>query len=374
MNDPSRPSRAHALLRRLQRLPIPGGAITPLPLLQMARARLLRRGAPLPVEAHAVRSWQIAPGHTVRVPPAYFLPGQLERVTGWAFMDEHPARQMHGGFEQRHGPTRALLLEDVLLVDGVLYGGEGCTHLSPRRRRVPQLHVDVEIDHAALGCSAHGNQYFGSWMMDDAPRHRLAEAHGVPVVTELDPAEHIRQYSAWLGIRPRRLAGAWLRQLVVFDDVGQNRDKASRAAAIRARLLHCSGPRERHPGVFVLRGTAGLRRVLRGERELAEHLARSRGLRILDPLAVDVPTIVATCAGAELVVGVEGSALVHATQLLGPGGKMVVLQPPDRFCAVYKHLADRDAQHFGFVVGTKHGEDFAIPTDEVERTIDLLPH
>jgi len=86
-----------------------------------------------------------------------------------------------------------------------------------------------------------------------------------------------------------------------------------------------------------------------------------------------VPSIVAACAGAKVVIGVEGSQLVHGVNVLQPGGSLLTLQPPDRFVSYYKYLTDRDHQHFAFVVGIPEGDGFRIEIGEVERTLDLLP-
>ena len=113
--------------------------------------------------------------------------------------------------------------------------------------------------------------------------------------------------------------------------------------------------------------------MLRNEREVAERLRDRRGFRILDPATSDVPTIVAACAGARTVIGIEGSQLIHGVNVLPPGGSLFVLQPPDRFVCFFKYLTDRDRQNFGFVVGTPAGAGFTIDPDEVERTLDLFP-
>jgi hypothetical protein len=136
-------------------------------------------------------------------------------------------------------------------------------------------------------------------------------------------------------------------------------------------LSHVS--HEDHPGVFILRGSAGDLRLLRNELEIAEHLRKTRGFRVLDPLKTDVPTIVATCAGARTVIGVEGSQLVHGVNVLQQGGSLLTLQPPNRFVSYFKYLTDRDQQNFGFVVGTPEGDGFKIDIEEVERTLDLFP-
>jgi hypothetical protein len=51
---------------------------------------------------------------------------------------------------------------------------------------------------------------------------------------------------------------------------------------------------------------------------------------------------------------------------------LLVLQPPNRYCSLFKNLTDRDGQKFGIVVGIQTGDDFTIDPDEVERTLDLM--
>jgi len=319
----------------------------------------------------ASRSWELAPATPAVTPPAIFLPGQLERITGWVFTDEHPGREMVGGLHVVHAPTRAHLLEDAWLIDGVLYKGAACMHLSPRTSRLPRLHVRTELSHAGIYCSPAGNRWFGQWLMDDCPAYPLARDAGLPVTTTRHAGPHAATYEEWLGMRPTVVRSAYLRRAVLFTDVGQNRDKHRRFRAMSDALLSRVRATE-HPGVFLLRGTAGDRRVLRGEPELAERLHARRGLRIIDPLRTDVPTLVAACAGARVVLGVEGSALIHGILPLSPGAAVLALQPPGRFCGLYKHLTDRDGQRFAFVVGRPEGEDFRVDPDEVERTLDLL--
>jgi hypothetical protein len=343
----------------------------------LAVEQIIRKRAfgkdPRALASVAVRSWEIAPGETTVAPSAHFLPNQLERVTGWAFASEHPRRAMEGGMAVDHGKTRGFLLEDAWLIDGTLYKDDACSCLAPRAGPWPRIRVDREIAHGALFCTPGGNKYFGQWLMDDCVTYPMALAEGVPITTAQPVNVHTPAYEDWLGIDPLRLEAAFLREAVIFDDVGQNRHKHARFRAMSEKLLsHVKA--SVHPGVFIVRGRTGERRLLRNEMELAEHLRDRRGFRILDPAKADVPTIVATCAGARTVVGVEGSGLIHGILVLPPGGAVLTLQPPNRFVGLYKHLTDRDHQYFGFVVGLpgKDG-DFSVDPGEVERTLDLFP-
>lgn len=344
-----------------------------LPIRQMACARLLGR-PPVSVECVAERSWVIAGPETTIAPRAFFLPDQLPRVTGWEWMDEHPSREMNGGYEVHHAPTRAYLLRRAVLLDGVVYNRRACSHLQPRAHRWPMLRTRVEIGCGALCCTFVGNRYFAPWITDNCTLYPLAAAAGEPTTTRRLPDLHTRAYADAWGMAPRQEDAALFRELVVFDDHGQNSNKRDRFGRL-CSTVQSKWPVEsrRHPGVFVLRGGTGQRRVLRNEAEIADHLHRHRGFRILDPRSCDLPTLIAQCAGSEVVIGVEGSQLIHGYMHLRPGGAVVTLQPPNRFVSYYKHLADRDGICFGFVVGIPAGEDFVVDAAEVERTLDLLP-
>ncbi|MEX3772774.1 glycosyltransferase 61 family protein [Pseudomonas sp. MYb118] len=345
----------------------------------MARKRLAHK-VEINLKNLAVKSWDIAPSEVTHSPPAFFLPGQMERVTGWEakrfYPYEHPSRTMEGLGDVVQGPTRGYLLKDVWLIDGVLYKGKASLWLSNKPARFPHIVVEREIQRAAVYCTQNGNSWFGTWLMEDCPTYALAEEEGMPVTTAPSARfplfTQAPAYEDWLDMRPTRLHTAFFRELVLFDDQSQNSSRSLRYRAMGEKLLsHVNSAA--HPGVFILRGGAGDLRLLRNELELADHLHKTRGFRILDPLKNDVPTIVATCAGAQTVIGVEGSQLVHGVNVLKSGGSVLTLQPPNRFVSYYKYLTDRDRQNFGFVVGRPEGDGFTIDIDEVERTLDLFP-
>ncbi|CAM3992829.1 hypothetical protein CCOS865_04628 [Pseudomonas reidholzensis] len=347
--------------------------------LHMARKHL-GHSPEILLKSLATTSWDIAPGETTVSPPAFYLPNQLERVTGWEgkrfFPYEHPARTMQGGLSSDHGPTRGYLLKDVWLIDGALYKDNASLWLSIKPTDFPRIIVDHEIERGAVYCTQNGNSWFGTWLMEDCVTYALACNEGVPVTTAPSARfplfTQAPAYEDWLGMKPLRLRTAFFRELVLFDDLSNNRSRHERYCAMGEKLL-AHVPHEEHPGVFILRGGDGDLRFLRNELEIAEHLHNTRGFRIVNPLKTDVPSIVAACAGAHVVIGVEGSQLVHGVNVLKPGGALLALQPPNRFVSYFKYLTDRDHQHFAFVVGTPEGDGFTIDIDEVERTLDLLP-
>lgn len=342
---------------------------TALPLVNLVVNQVLRLEQPM-LEALATKSWEIAPAKTRIAPPSFALPGQLERVTNWAFPGENLERELSGGYVQEHAATRAFLVKNVVLYDGSLFKDRTCKYLHPRTSKSLVVNLTKEIDQGAIYATFNGNKYFGGWFMQDCLTYPIAANEGTPITTAQDPGKHIPQYEALLGMRPERQQGILLRRAILFQDYGDNTHKANRAADMRAKLIG-STPVKPHPGVFLIRGLGGVRRVLTNEMELATQMAKTRGLKVIDPLTMNASEIIAACAGAETVMGVEGSQLLHGLIVLAPGGRYLTLQPPDRFISNLKTLTDRDGQYFGYVVGHQRGEHFWIDPDDVERTMDL---
>jgi len=330
-------------------------------------ARFQRRD----IKEFASRSWQLAPAETRLLPPATFLPGQLERVTGYEFVPDDFRCQMYGGIEIQHAATVAYLVEDAHFIDGVLYKGVAQTVCGSPRHRIPRLHVAQEIARGAVYCTPGGERYFGQWLLDDCVTYPLACNEGTPLTTATTLSDHATVYERCLGMNPCRVEAAFVRKLVVFDDFGQNANKRARFRSLSARLEALT-PGVPHPGVFVIRGTRGSRRVLKNEDAVARHLQETRGFRIVDPMQLDVPAILSACAGARVIVGIEGSHLVHALLLMQQTQSLLIIQPPFRFSTGLKDVANREEVQFGFVVGHQDGIDFTVDIDEVERTLDLL--
>ena len=114
-----------------------------------------------------------------------------------------------------------------------------------------------------------------------------------------------------------------------------------------------------------------MRRVLTNERAIAERLAEHRGFRVLDPMISTVEEIVNACGGARIIMGVEGSHLVHGLMVMPPEAVLFVIQPPDRVVSVLKLFTDRQEQAYALVVGQGTDEEFSAEWTEIDRTLDL---
>lgn len=330
-------------------------------------------GAPVhDLEAVALESWEIAPAMTRVLPPAKFLPGQIERITGTTFgtMPEL-VRHLKGNYEQREAATMGFRLQDVELADGVLYARGAIRYLRSRSSRALAYARPREALRGACYESWIGTRWFGSWLLADCLTYPLAAQFAQPFRTGAFGPGHQQDYESALGMSARHLARARFEELYVFQDMSNNDDKRRRAFDFRDRII-AGRAHEPNPGVFLLRGNGGDRRVLVDELSLAERLAAERGFRVLDPVKASLDEIVQACAGAKVVMGVEGSHLVHGLMLMPADATLFVIQPPDRTLSVLKASTDRQGQTFAFVVGSGSTENFRVDFDEVARTLDLL--
>ena len=324
------------------------------------------------LEATASERWVIAPGDKRYIQPAKFLPGQLERIRAAEFGSvEEVVRDLRGDFDATQGPTLGFRLKHVDFVDGVLYAPGAFKHLRRRRHKYPAYLIPDERVSGALYESWIGNTWFGTWLCEDCLTYPLAEQYGAPVTTAPPPQGHVATYEVKLGHRPRRIERSHFDELIVFSDGAHNAHRKARADQLRTRIV-AGVPVQPSPGVFLLRGNSGMRRLLLNEREIADKVAAINGFRVLDPMNSTVDEIIAACAGARVVMGVEGSQLVHGLMVMPPDATLFVIQPPDRAVSALKVITDRQGQGFAFVVGTGSQDGFTASWDEIERTFGLV--
>jgi hypothetical protein len=330
------------------------------------------------LDSLAIKSWEVAPGNTTISPKAYFLEGQLERITGTAYTDD-PAATMHGGLTIHHEPTRAYLLKDIWMINGFIYKGlhnfrlHPSSQISNRMNYFPPTIIDTEINNASIYSSSEGNKFFGLWLTDDCTNYTLAASEGVPVTSNIIPYSHMFEYESFLEMNPIRTNAAYLKNAIFFDDNwSNNKSKHVRFSRNRNKITSLF-PAASHAGVFILRGNSGISRVMLNEIEIAELLRDKYGFKIVDVTQHSATEIISACVGARFLIGIEGSHLFHGLMALESGASVLIFQPPNRFSGVIKITADMENLNYGFVVGIQKEENFYINLEEVEKTLELLP-
>lgn len=337
-------------------------------------ARKLGGARPIDIEQAAVERWTISPATRRPIRPAYVLPGQLERICKTEFGTvAEVVRDFQGGYDAHQPETYGFRIKDADLVDGVLYAGDAASPLRPRARRFrpvyrrPKRHAS-----ATLFESWVGNRWFGNWLINDCLTYALSREHPRPVMTRRNLIGHMPQYAQRIAMQAASVGDASFDELILFGDASHNDGKRERADRMRAAVIADARP-EPHVGTFLLRGTSGDRRVLVNEREIAEFLAERHGFRVIDPVSSRVDDIVEACAGARILIGVEGSQLAHGLIIMPPTATLLTLQPPARVTSALKIVTDRQGQGFALVIGTDAGANqFHIDPYEIERTLDLI--
>lgn len=337
-------------------------------------ARLLRTMRALDDHrAIAAHRWILAPEDETEVPPALALDGEFERIRGTHAETTLPTEleRLRGG-TVRHAATVAHVVRDALWCSGHVYAQGTHYRATDKRPRLISGKELIPIDQALVASSYYGGRYFGHWLTDDVPLAMCAWNLAPPIVPQREPTVHQREYLEHFGLAPRPIERAWIRELTILDDVGANASKRARWRWMRRRIraLGALGAGSNAPGAMLLRGTTGTPRPLDNQLAIADYLAR-RGFSILEPETMTVKQLARALHGAKLVIGVEGSQLLHGLFAMADGGAVLALQPPDRFLTTIKIYCDALGLRYSFVVGEGSLAGFHIDVDRVARTIDL---
>ena len=303
--------------------------------------------------------------------PAFYDEGDLARVTG---VDADSSREIEwrrirgGALEYR--PSVAYQLRDAVLSKGHVILPQLVRPLTigpfPRWGR----YVETEPEPALLTATFNGSRYFGHWMMDELSRLLAAPRIGQPVAPPRPLSNHQLDYLKLLGLEQRERSDVLFRQLVIIDDRTQNAYRRERYAVLRERAR---GRRQVVPceGVMLLRKQTGVARILVNEEELARQLAH-RGFRIMCPTEHTVEEILDACMGAKVVLGVEGSQMIHSLFVMHDEGTLFTLQPPNRFNNILKTYCDGLGLRYAFTVGHQREDGFFVEPVELMRLLDRL--
>jgi capsular polysaccharide biosynthesis protein len=318
------------------------------------------------------QQWILHPRETSLSPKAIYRSEDLDKVTAVhpETTYEHELRRIRGS-EMEHAATTVYRLRQAHFLQGYVYKGAMRHCLVTTKERLFPALATERIEQAALACTFAGLRYFGHFMTDDLTLAMAAEPLAQPITVPQQLTAHQLEYRNLLGIHPLPVAQAQCQELLLIEDVGQHRFKRKRYEVMRSRLQQFGSASSW--GVMFLRGTTGARRLLVNELEVAAFL-KQQGFVILDAEKLSVTEIIRQALGAKIVVGVEGSQLIHGLFTMADGGTLLTLQPPDRFNNVYKDYTDCLEMNYAFVVGNPEPNGFSINIEDLARMLDQLAH
>ncbi|MBC7171042.1 MAG: glycosyltransferase family 61 protein, partial [Polyangiaceae bacterium] len=314
----------------------------------------------------ASRAWVVSPGRTQVVPKAVYIDETLGRATAAGqFSDLADQYELISGRKVFHRPTRAYALERAALVGSSMYVRGHRMPLAPESGfRARDLLESTHVERGALGCTYFGNMFFGHFWTDDVPLMQLGSELGEIVRTDRPPSRHQRELLELLDLKVRLASSLTFDELIVLDDCGQTEHKERRYRTIR-RVFATKYERTDAPrGVFLFRGTSGSARLLVNEREIADALT-PHGIVPVHPERLSLDELNQAIWGARLIVGVEGSQMLHGFYNAAEGASFLTLNPPYRFSNILKSYTDCLGMSYGFVLGEPCEAGFRVRLDEV---------
>lgn len=334
------------------------------------------RGRPQGLTSLARQVTELAPPETLRIPPAIHVADSLARIRGlspWRTWDQEN-ELIRGGTVGVPACT-AYRVDNADVVGALVYFGGMASHVGAGTQAIlMDATAQKRVERANLVTTIGGSHYFGAKLLDDFvfeltaadPENnvRLASLH----------FEHEHRYRELLEIdRSRELRRAKIKHLTLFDEPNScSTFRAHRYRTLRARMkANLPAGTAISSKVYLKRGASGVPRVLANE-DRVEAFLRSAGFDIVEPSRLDVDEIAARTLGARVVVSVEGSHMSHAQFTMADDAAFVVIQPPDRFSAIYKQFTDCMEMSFGFVVGRPAEYGFTCDLTELGHVLDQV--
>lgn len=337
-------------------------------------------GQPKTLQEVSDKHWILYPSESSVSPEAIYLDGEMEKVTNtlwdYIFRDsiagyDYAMKRIRGGMAE-HIATTAYCIRNAEILDGYVYKGamKYCLFSTKVRERLVGPIVNNKLSQAALACTSIGNTAFCHWITDDLPLTLAAQQLAEPITVARKPYGHEPEYRHLFGIQTPTVTRVKCDELIIITDHGQNKFKRQRYEFLRSRLKVLEPLHSTH-GIMLRRGTSGEQRLLTNETEIEQFL-KAQGFTIIDPEKLSATEIVRQVLGAKIVVGVEGSHMVHSIFSMADSGTLCVLQPPYRFNTVLKDYTDCLDMRYAFVVGKQAPNGFMIELEDLARTLDKI--
>ncbi len=333
------------------------------------------------LEQVAVEKTEIASAEAYYREPVPMLPGMLDRVTDTdPFTNLEDQLGIARGGEMEHAATVAYHLRKAHILGSSIYKDGMRLAMAANGKNALQeaaasvRHKAQAFPQAVLTTNFATHNWFGEWLLDANAEALLAQELGMPAIELVrdQPFGHAPRYREIFALdgfvfSPER---AVVDELVVLQDFGQNANRRARFQELRKRARSVTGKYSGHR-VFLVRGRHGQLRLLQNEDRAIEWAAQ-RGFHIVDPMTMSVDEVLAELRDARCVVGVESSTMTHAALVMQPGGTVVSIVPPDRFCI--NNCDYLQAMGLGYALMVAHpapGGGFYADLGELEETVAL---
>jgi hypothetical protein len=324
------------------------------------------------LESVAVSKDIVCPEEKAELSPVVFLSGQLEKVTG-APLESTVAAEIRAttAREVNHAATIAYHIRDAALLGAVVYSRNLKYPVSDAF--VASKTRPIQIEKAVLASTFTGLKYFGHWMKDDCTLRLLCEDFGNPLCVRIPPHSDIVKYAGYFGQDwSTSTDSAWINHIVIMQDFAQNSFKKQRYEKLRSRIKVRFGGQQASSFVYLKRGATGASRLVHNEAEIIDELLK-RGFIVLDVAVDSLEQVLTVLSQARLVVSMEGSHCAHCVAAMPSGSGLMLLEPPNRFCANQRGWTDCLSIRTGFVVGDAVGDaNTLFSVSEILKTIDLM--
>lgn len=321
------------------------------------------------------KQWTICPAETTTTPTAIYREGELDKISAVEAQTNYDLefKRIQGGISE-HAATIAYQLKNAQINNGFLYKKSMKHPLTMDKESLFKSDKVETFSEAALSSTFFGNRYFGHWVTDDITLTLSSQELAQTVRAKQKYTNHQLEYCKIFDVDSTPVSNAKFERLIITQDFGQNSYKRERYEYMRSKLKeHCSldTKSEKASGVMLLRGNSGVRRPLVNEKEIADFL-KKQGFTIIDPESTSAFEIAALTSQANIIIGVEGSHLVHGLLTMKENGVLLTLQPPFRFNNIFKGYTDCLDLRYSFIVGETVENGFKIDIEDIVQTLDLL--
>lgn len=271
------------------------------------------------------------------------------------------------GYMGNHQATIKYKFSNVLAtpngfhVLGTTFLGNGKDYLGPLLpKKIPV------IEKGFYATSFVTTTFFGHWLTDGVPGSLLKQPDETLYLWSPASWHHASDYLKALGIERINAKYVFFKTMSFCNDIGMNTNRRNRINQIKKALQ----PINKEKGakrVYLSRGRSGALRTLINEDELIEVLSRL-GFRIVSVYDT-FDDIIASCAGADLTVSLEGSNTAHLTMSSCFGADHVIINPADKFGAIFVDYTLATGDKIHSIVAPKDGNEYRV---DVPRLVSVI--